>query len=167
MPLPATGGREQGQLASCRKYEPKSSIGKTAGYPIRYTLSLQIAAPEGSWNKSMSAAGDPAQPQRFDVSRDYVGPLANFCSKRAQILPGGRCSRARANRHPMGEGQTARLPESVRKRYDFQRIPELVERGGRLESNCGRFSWKQIKIVIRAVDIEVGERHIDAPSELR
>src|ERR1700674_3045671 len=113
MPLPATGGREQGQLASCRKYEPKSSIAKTAGYPIRYTLSLQIAAPEGSWNKSMSAAGDPAQPQRFDVSRDYVGPLANFCSKRAQILPGGRCSVRVLPGSPKQARCVARCPEEL------------------------------------------------------
>jgi len=67
MPLPATGRQEQGQLASCRKYEPQSSIAKTAGYPIRYTLSLQIAALEGGLNNRSAPQATSLNPKCFDV----------------------------------------------------------------------------------------------------
>jgi hypothetical protein len=113
MPLPATGRHQQGQLASCRKYEPMSSIAKTGGYPIRYTLSFEIAAPASGLNKSISAAGDPARPRCFDVSRDYVAPLANFCSNRAQILPGGRCSVQVLPGSPKQATCVARCPEEL------------------------------------------------------
>src|SRR5208282_5608954 len=43
----------------------------------------------------------------------------------------------------------------LRQRHDFQRTFELIERGGGLESDGSGLSRKQIKIIVRAFDIEI------------
>src|SRR5713226_1557923 len=57
--------------------------------------------------------------------------------------------------------------EGFRQRNDLHRTSKLIDCGRGLESHSGGLSREQIKIIIRAFDIEISEGNIDAASELR
>src|SRR5579863_2850982 len=125
---------------------------------LRCAEKLNVAPPKCSSCPTMSQSTSPIL---MTFTRNPRSPRPT-CARRLEILAQYTLL---SSVDEVSAGSLCRV--RFRQRHDFQRTLKLIDGCGGLESNRGRFSRKQIKIVVRGFNVEIAEGNIDAASQLR